>query len=269
MIDLSVIMTAKNDNYGGVYLLPGDDNGIPLATPQKERMKWSLETLLYALSDINFELILVEWNPPKNIESIASWEFMKKPNFRIIQVPQEVSEEVLGDLPFHEYYAKNVGIRRARGEYILCTNPDILWLHKFTKDILQSPMLADRWNIHSRGSLLGLINSDIDTIRNFCRAPENIIAKTKDANGDFTLMSKKEWYELNGYTIVLDGVAGTDMWMIHRARTRYGRMYTLPFPVYHISHPGRRQGSSYGRTIIDDNWGLPEYNFEEINYETS
>lgn len=83
--------------------------------------KWKLST----------EYIIVEWNPPA--ENTSLYELLKEisthPFFkiRIISVPNSFHLKIdpQNTLPLHQMIAKNVGIRRANGKFILCTNMDI------------------------------------------------------------------------------------------------------------------------------------------------
>jgi hypothetical protein len=48
-------------------------------------------------------------------------------NYRIITVSSKIHNILpnKGNAPLHEFEGKNVGIRFARGEYVLCTNQGI------------------------------------------------------------------------------------------------------------------------------------------------
>jgi len=79
------------------------------------------------------ELIVVEWNPPA--ERPLLHEVLPAPvvedhlQIRYMVVPAEVhgSFENPAGLPLHQMIAKNAGIRRAGGEFIACTNIDVLF----------------------------------------------------------------------------------------------------------------------------------------------
>lgn len=79
------------------------------------------------------ELILVEWNPPKDRPLLN--EVLPKPpadvpvRLKYVIVPSEIHQtyRFSDALPLYQMIAKNVGIRRATGEFILCTNIDILF----------------------------------------------------------------------------------------------------------------------------------------------
>lgn len=116
---LSVVVTARNDDHGGNPLY---------------RTHLFLDCLLQQCDrhGVDAELILVEWNPPADRPRLA--EVLRWPaqegccRVRIIEVPPEVHArfEFADRLPLFQMIAKNVGIRRARGRFILATNIDIL-----------------------------------------------------------------------------------------------------------------------------------------------
>jgi hypothetical protein len=83
--------------------------------------------------NLSSELIVVEWNPPAGRDRLAQalrWPSDTGPcAVRIIEVPPEVHGRYrhAEALPLYQTIAKNVGIRRARGEFILATNIDIVF----------------------------------------------------------------------------------------------------------------------------------------------
>jgi hypothetical protein len=117
---LSIVATTRNDNHGGDLLkrTTAFVTGI-----YDQAKKW----------DFPVELIIVEWNPPVGEKLLH--EVLPKPyaqsnvTLKYIVVPKEVHQTYknAGNIPLYQMIAKNVGIRRATGEYILCTNIDILF----------------------------------------------------------------------------------------------------------------------------------------------
>jgi hypothetical protein len=116
---LSIVVASRNDNHGGDLL---------------KRMQIFVTTLLkqcrkYKLSA---ELIIVEWNPPGNAPPLElALDFSEKSIFcpvRIITVPNEYHKQLAhsDNLTLFQMIAKNVGIRRARGEFVLATNVDVI-----------------------------------------------------------------------------------------------------------------------------------------------
>lgn len=142
---LSVVATSRNDNHGGSLT---------------KRMQHFVDGFVAQCVRhcIQAELILVEWNPPK--ETIPLAEVLKFPDergpceIRIITVPPELHHKLKHseNLPLFQMIAKNIGIRRALGDYVLATNIDILFsdeIMKFIKSRLQEDYLyrADRLDI--------------------------------------------------------------------------------------------------------------------------
>ena len=89
--------------------------------------------------NISSELIFVEWNPPADRPPLA--EALKWPadfgpcTVRFIEVPAEVHQRYrhAAGLPLYQMIGKNVGIRRARGRFILATNIDILFSNELAE----------------------------------------------------------------------------------------------------------------------------------------
>ena len=100
-----------------------------------DRMQLSIRCLANQCKTENLptELILVEWNPPNDRPSLMDamvWNGITSDKFqvRIIHVPSAIHEHLNGPaaIPLHQFIAKNVGIRRAKGRFVLATNVDIL-----------------------------------------------------------------------------------------------------------------------------------------------
>jgi hypothetical protein len=116
---LSIVATSRNDNHGG-DLLP--------------RMQIFLDGLFIQCKKYNVktELILVEWNPPhdtQRLREVLNWDKNNSLcDVRIIQVPAEIHHryKYSDGLPLFQMIAKNVGIVRAQGDFILSTNIDII-----------------------------------------------------------------------------------------------------------------------------------------------
>jgi hypothetical protein len=118
---LSIVVTSRNDDHGGNML---------------GRMQIFVTGLLEQCRrhQLDGELILVEWNPPPDRPRLAdalSWPKEPGPcRVRIIEVPPETHRrryKLWQALPLHQMIAKNVGIRRARGRFVLATTVDLLF----------------------------------------------------------------------------------------------------------------------------------------------
>ena len=117
---LSVVVTARNDDHGGNLL----------GRMQAFVNSWIGQSGRHG---IHSELVLVEWNPPAGRPQLADalhWpEDRPCCHVRIIEVPEALHQRYTHahDLPLYQMIAKNVGIRRANGRFILATNIDILF----------------------------------------------------------------------------------------------------------------------------------------------
>ena len=115
---LSVVATSRNDNHGA-NLLARMQLFVNGFAEQAERYR------------VAVELIVVEWNPPADRPSLADamqWHPGEMFQPQVITVPGEVHHTLANSarLPMYQMIAKNAGIRRAGGPYVLATNIDIL-----------------------------------------------------------------------------------------------------------------------------------------------
>ena len=117
---LSVVVTARNDDHGGNLL----------SRMQPFVSGWIAQARRYQIPS---ELIVVEWNPPPDrprLREVLHWpEDLGPCEIRFIEVPPEVHRRYAhGEaLALYQMIAKNAGIRRARGRFVLATNIDILF----------------------------------------------------------------------------------------------------------------------------------------------
>jgi hypothetical protein len=115
---LSVVVTSRNDGHGG----------NPLG-----RFQAFLNCLIAQCdrSGLRAELIVVEWNPPADqprLRDELDCHDSSHCEVRFVEVPAALHARLRQSdrLPLFQMIAKNVGIRRARGEFILSTNIDVL-----------------------------------------------------------------------------------------------------------------------------------------------
>lgn len=117
---LSIVVTTRNDNHGGDLLLRTQTflNGLIL---QFNKYK------------IKSELIIVEWNPPADkplLKDVLKINYENQYlDIRYVIVPAEIHNtfKYKETIPLYQMIAKNVGLRRAKGEFVICTNIDLLF----------------------------------------------------------------------------------------------------------------------------------------------
>jgi hypothetical protein len=235
---LSIILIGRNDSYGGDFV---------------GRLNRSLESIM----PLGAEVIFVEWNPLGDRPRINTE--IRHQGVRVITVYPEVHRSLPGHelFPVFEYRAKNVGIRRATGDWILCLNSDIILGVDMQKRLsgpreVSSPCLytASRHDMHD------------DKLLQICDGP-----------GDFALMYRDRWMELRGY---LDLVSYThiDSLLLWNASHAGIKNVKLPHPIFHQEHDRSehklRTGihSSDMPKFIgmknDENWGLAQHQLPEV-----
>jgi hypothetical protein len=115
-IRLSLVVGGRNDNYG-------------------ETFSQRFQTFLRYLASIDdslkqkIELIAVDWNSPQDAPSLyEAMDWSGVANVRVVTVPPHIHAEIPnpGNMPMLEFFAKNVGVRRASGDWIVSMNPDIV-----------------------------------------------------------------------------------------------------------------------------------------------
>lgn len=134
---LSVVVTSRNDDHGGSLL---------------RRMQTFVNGLINQCKrhNLHAELILVEWNPPPDRPRFAQalhWPHDPSPcEVRIIEVPPERHARLKHSeaLPLFQMIAKNVGIRRARGQFILATNIDIIFSDELIRYMTSGQLRSGR-----------------------------------------------------------------------------------------------------------------------------
>lgn len=138
---LSIVIAVRNDNYGG-------DFTQRLQACIDWNTKW-LETF-----KIETEFLLVNWNPVAENDSLTSQILWPKNRnhvqIRMINVPNSVHQnyvntEIRNTVPLFEFIAKNAGIRRAKGQFILSMNADVLIHPTILKIISERSLIQNKY----------------------------------------------------------------------------------------------------------------------------
>ena len=161
-------------------------------------------------------------------------------------------------MPCLEYVAKNVGIRRAGTEWVLCTNVDSLLSPQMASRLVTAKLdpgifyRANRTNLGSDGIPIRFIKAD------------------EGAAGDFMMMRFKSWVTCCGYPEFV-GDDTIDSLMVELAK-HYGlKQVVWPEPVYHQYHePGRAGWPSLASRYKEllhkhneyDQWGLETHDLQ-------
>jgi hypothetical protein len=246
-----------------------------------ERLNESMNTVraVATNTDLPSEYILVEWNPPADRPSLAEaleWKDWECPA-RLITVSREIHESLPnphGQL-FFEWIAKNVGIRRSEGKFIVCMNADdiitvglMYQLRKLKED---SFYRANRYDVKALGEPAFMVkraSGDFAPGEDFTQSKTGVPYSEQmlhfNASGDFMAMSRENWLKLRGYPEVpYDGsVDGQMVWIAHNEGLH---QVVLQETLLHLDHPrgGRvmhtppwSDREPFGAMNTSESWGL-------------
>jgi hypothetical protein len=117
---ISVVVAARNDNHGGNML----------GRMQAFLDSWAVQSERCGLPS---EIVVVEWNPPDSSPRLM--EALRRPEkpgacaVRFIEVSPGIHAALPNSvaIPLHQMIAKNAGIRRSRGQFVLASNIDVVF----------------------------------------------------------------------------------------------------------------------------------------------
>lgn len=269
-IDLSIVLTGRNDNYGG------DFNTRLVRTL---RFNWA------ALRDrgVSCEIVFVEWNPIEGrpaLVDIARAELTEigPDSFRGLVVDRQYQAacSLNPRLDYLEYPAKNAGIRRAGGRMVLVTNTDIY----FSRGIIDSLAggALEAGTIYRAARIDLAVGSDQSRVTwdgledpgAHARRPTLAPPLFAGGSGDFLLLDRDSWHILRGFNEVYRVArAGVDHNFLVKA---YGCGYAivdLGSPVYHVNHPGSYRIS---KAIVqgadaEARWGKRRWHSRHVVYD--
>jgi hypothetical protein len=229
---LSFVVTSRNDGITGSEL---------------NRTQIFVDSLLEQCSrfKLDAELIVVEWNPPEHKPLLAdALTWTKSSVFcpvRIIQVPGFIHNRFQNsdEIPLFQMIAKNVGIRRAYGRFILATNIDIIFSNELMQFLASANLnpnrmyRIDRYDVHAdipaqmrlderldwcyqhllriyRSDAIVQVQSGQIPLLKPALIPSTLLTRLKswwnmqfplhtNACGDFTMLSADYWRKLRGY----------------------------------------------------------------------
>lgn len=117
----------------------------------QKRMRVFVRALIHQCNKFSLpcELIVVEWNPPEHAPPLKDvLPRVKKDDYlsiRYVRVPPSLHRQLAfsEQLPLFQMIAKNVGIRRAKANFVLCTNVDIIFSDELFAELSKRDLRED------------------------------------------------------------------------------------------------------------------------------
>ena len=168
--------------------------------------RWAYLANKFSLS---CELIIVEWNPPEERPKLIDQLKIPKLNnglkIKFITIPNNVHKKFKNSdkLNFFQMIAKNVGIRKAEGEFILCTNIDIIFSDEifefFSKKKLNLKTIyrTDRYDIDF---------NDFDNIKINSNLLNDNLTFIHKSNFSLDIKNKKKYYVKFGWGYIYNQI---------------------------------------------------------------
>ena len=254
---LSIVVTGRNDDFGG------DFNGRFFRS-----LRFNHEKLSEA--GISHEFILVEWRPIQNAPYLSTVLTAAFPNLDADQLRCFIVDPAYHDalslnprLQFQEFIAKNVGIRRARGSFLLTTNTDIFLsrgvIARLASRSLEPGILyrAARHDLKSYSDVTRVDWELLEDDRNYDAVNVMRPPLFTNASGDFLLLDQDSYHRLRGFNEVYRvAKIHIDGNFCLKAFASQVPLLDIGHPVYHV---GRgtflAQAGQYRNRPGDAPWG--------------
>ncbi len=259
--DISIIVVGRNDNYGGDFSLC-----------LKTTLDWNIKQLPDA------EVIYIEWNKIEEKESDCNWIEQRYKNAKCYIVPNQIHTTVNSNpkMPVMEYFAKNIGTRKATRDWIIMINADCLIGNEMMKNITRlnkkyvygTHYISFKWD----GNPIEQYHfRDKKNIVIRFPAQKNLSAVV----GNFIMTYKSNWVNATGYDERLTNVrAGVDDNGLEQLRFM-GLKTAVLGHHYHLDHPEsiiHGANTSHGENEFknipyknNEQWGFINYPLKQIS----
>lgn len=261
---LSIILVGRNDDFGG------DFNGRMIAAAEFNHANLQA-------SGISHEYILIEWSPSPHKPYLAEVIGDRLPWWHrsyVVDPAWHTHLSVNPKLVFMEFFAKNVGLRRAGGRFVLTTNTDI-WLSRGVLEALATGDLSERVvyrcirvDLKREIGYQGMTFDLLEHPESFLRS--NLVRPGfySNAAGDFILLDRQSYLDLGGFNEVYRvSKIHKDTNFCYKAYAR-GYPFSVLGEVYHLDHESSWNNVMhlYGANHADAPFGPSDWNWQQ-DYE--
>lgn len=258
---LSIVLSGRNDNYGGNF---------------NRRFFRAAKHNVHFLekAGIEFEYLFVEWNPIPGQPLLSDCFLRTIKQGRAVVVGPDVHAAygLNPSMDFYEMPAKNAGVRRAVGGYILVTNADILFDEALVT-ILSDGQFDNEtfYRAHRVDVPCEAEWPELREPRCHLRSGEGRLPPPYylGAGGDFTLASKSLWERVRGFDEEARFTTRAKDWRFFLSVAALGFPIELIGDVYHLDHEEgfcntdtakRNSSNAHFGGMWDFEFGLPAIN---------
>jgi hypothetical protein len=267
---LSIVLTGRNDGYGGDF-----------AARFFRTLQFNHEQL--TARAIPHEVVFVEWAPPAERSLLFDETVKAVPNVNrdvfswyVVDRAYQSALSLNPRLEYLEFLAKNVGIRRARGQYILTSNCDVYLgrrvLDAFEQGTLAARVLyrAPRHDLNLPEGLHDMTWAMLEDPRNLA-GPAHVLKRPYmgSGTGDFVLLDRDSFHEIRGFNeIYRVARIGIDRNVIVKALASGMEIRDIGGPVYHENHEGsyRLNPKAYEGRETEAPWGDRRWHSSGVSY---
>jgi hypothetical protein len=267
---LSIVLTGRNDGHGGDFV-----------SRFLRALRFNHRELVSR--GIGHEVVFVEWAPPAGAPLLID---------RLLEAAPEIDpavcswyvvdgryQEALSQNPrlrYLEFLAKNAGVRRARGAYVLATNCDV-YLGRQVVDALAARRLRPRvlYRAPRHDIKLTVDQSSLDW--EILEDPRNVDGEAYalkppymgSGTGDFVLLDRESFHAMRGFNEVYRVARiGIDRNVLVKALSSGFAIEDIGGPVYHVNHVGsyRVDGGAWAGRESEAPWGDRRWHASGVSY---
>jgi hypothetical protein len=267
---LTIVLTGRNDSYGGDF-----------AARFFRALQFNDEQL--TARGITHEVVFVEWAPPSDTPLLYERISTEMPRFDrsvcswyVVDAAYQSALSLNPKLEYLEFLAKNVGVRRALGRFILTSNCDV-FLGRRVLDALAQGALEPRVLYRAPRHDLNLAEGRNHMSWDLLEDPKNLAGPAHvlkppymgSATGDFVLLDRESFHEMRGFNEVYRVARiGIDRNVIVKALASGFEIRDIGGPVYHENHEGsyRLNPKKYEGRESDAPWGDRRWHSSGVSY---
>ena len=267
---LTIVLTGRNDDHGSDFR---DRLFRTLRFNRRELMA----------RGIRHEYVFVEWAPKPGRRLLVDLMAEEVPGLGpdvltsyIVDAEYQEALSLQPRLEYLEFMAKNVGIRRARGSYILSTNCDV-YLGRHVLDAFERGDLKPRIVYRAARHDLKLGSEHSNLTWDVLEDPRNLDGPPRGlrfplltgGTGDFVLLDRDTFHELRGFNEIYRlARMGIDANFLVKAFSCGVDIVDIGGPVYHVNHVGsyRLSRNSYEGREAEAPWGDRRWRYHGVVY---